>query len=79
MKLNEHRRSHELLKRNLYARCKDLDARIAIVGTKSSALILLDAIEGGDIPVAGIFESEESKVNSIVNSRTVQSSKNLQN
>ena len=77
MKLNEHRRSHELLKRNLYARCKDLDARIAIVGTKSSALILLDAIEGGDIPVAGIFESEESKVNSIVNSRTVQSIEEL--
>lgn len=47
---------HRLLIRSLYTRCKGLNARIAVVGCRESALILLNVVQNTDIPFAGIYE-----------------------
>jgi len=50
------KRSVDVLKRILFVRCKELESSIAIVGSKDSASLLLDALEGTDIPLVGIFD-----------------------
>ncbi len=47
---------HEDVKNMVYGRCKQLNARLAVVGTKSSASFLLDILQGTDISLAGIYE-----------------------
>lgn len=51
---------HDMLKRHLYGKCKHLGARIAIVGTKQSAELLLEAIANKDIPIAGVYERDNN-------------------
>ena len=57
--INKHVYTHQLLKRHLYGRCKQLNARIAVVGTKSSADLFLEAIDDTDIPLIGVYEHPE--------------------
>lgn len=61
MEIDKCAHRHEILIKCLYLKCKELNANIAILGTKYSAAILLEAIDRTDIPIAGIFEKEEFK------------------
>lgn len=40
----------------LKARCQAFGAPVAIVGTQSAAVLLLNVLQNADIPLAGIYE-----------------------
>ncbi len=67
----------EQLQRSLYAQCKKLNARIAVVGTKQSASILLEAIEGTDISICGVYEGVGFTENTIFQGHSVRPLKEL--
>lgn len=71
-KFKDAENQYDLLKQSIYIRCKQLGARIAVVGSKSSAQLLLEAIDNKDIPIAGIFEADCFKEKSLLNGRPVQ-------
>ncbi|MBI4383446.1 MAG: class I SAM-dependent methyltransferase [Nitrospinae bacterium] len=54
------------MKRVLYRRCKELNARIAIVGSKTSAGLLIGALENTDVPVVGVYERPPFREPSII-------------
>ncbi|MFQ5449705.1 MAG: class I SAM-dependent methyltransferase [Nitrospinaceae bacterium] len=47
-----------ILRRCIYAQCKQLNGCIAVVGTKASASLFLMALENTDIPLIGVFEED---------------------
>ena len=49
--------SRQEIERVLSARCKALNAPIALVGTRTSALRLLKVLQGSEIPLAGVFDN----------------------
>lgn len=59
MPLNELTEKKESLNRTLYERLRELNARIAVVGTKTSAAGVLEAIKHTEIPFLGVFEITE--------------------
>jgi len=65
------------VKRSIYAQCKKLNARIAVVGTKQSASFLLKAIEDTDIPVIGVYEGAGFTENKIFQGHPVRPLKEL--
>lgn len=63
---------HQLLKRHLYSRCKQLNARVAIVGTKRSADFLLETIGSSDIEVVGVYEHENIQTHPTLHGHSVR-------
>jgi hypothetical protein len=61
-----------LLQRSVYAQCKKLNARIAVVGTKQSASSLLKAIGDTDISIIGVYEGAELTENKIFQGHPVR-------
>ncbi len=58
MDFNQITFQYNQLRRIIYSQCKKLNARIAVLGTKSSADILLAFIDKTDICIAGVYEKE---------------------
>ena len=56
--LSKHLYRHNMLKRHIYARCKELNARVAVVGTKQSADLLLETLGNTEISIAGVYEHD---------------------
>ncbi|MBI3601036.1 MAG: hypothetical protein HY097_10415 [Nitrospinae bacterium] len=59
MKALEIANRYEILRSCIYSRSKQLNAKLAIVGTKKSASIILNALKGTDIEIIGVYEKNE--------------------
>lgn len=65
------------MQRCIYTQCKKLNAQIAVVGTKQSASLLLNALEGTDIPLIGVYEVAGFTENKIFQGHPVKPLKEL--
>jgi 2-polyprenyl-3-methyl-5-hydroxy-6-metoxy-1,4-benzoquinol methylase len=68
---------YEDVKVMVYARCKQLNARLAIVGTKSSASFLLDILKDTDISLSGIYEIDRYRKNDTFKGHAVRHAQEL--
>jgi len=68
---------YEDVKVMVYARCKQLNARLAIVGTKSSASLLLDILQGTDVSLAGIYEVDRYSETAVFKGYSVRNAQEL--
>jgi hypothetical protein len=64
------KRNHLL--RSIYVRCKQMNAPLAVVGTSSSAELLMEIVQRGELPLAGLFDQEKFKKSDDVLGQPVQ-------